>query len=223
MPRRQSRAEAAIEARLQEVDPKSYRYEVLVAARAFRASWVALGEHLTKVREEHLYRAWGYGSFEAYARRELHLRRDTANKLTRSFGFVRDHRPEVLEEAATREIPPLDVVDLLAQARERAKVSREQFDGIQREVFESDAPPSRQAVVRRFREVDPEAFKRGSRRTVTGVGDVPVDVRKAMLLAERLKELLEAMPEVPLDVLRGASRVADHLRERFEAGRRQSA
>ena len=89
MDRQRSRTEVEMEAQLKTLDPSSERYATLSAARDFKASWVALGELLTRVREGSLYREWGYSSFEAYARRELRIRQDTANKLTRSFSFLR--------------------------------------------------------------------------------------------------------------------------------------
>lgn len=223
MPRRHSRAEAEIQSRLEGMDPGSQRYQVLLTARDFRASWVKLGEQLTEVRENQQYRGWGYTTFDAYCRRELRLRNDTANKLTRSFGFMRDHQPEALEERTVRELPPLDVVDLLSQARERAKISDRDFASIQEEVFAPDAAPTRNSVVRRLREVDPEAFRGPARTKAAEDGEASVDVRKALLLAERLAELLEGVSDLPPAALEGARTAARLLKQRFEASRKLSA
>ncbi len=223
MPRRHSRAEAEIQARLEGLDPESPRYQVLLTARDFRASWVKLGEQLTEVREKQQHRGWGYPSFEAYCRRELRLRQETANKLTRSFGFMRDHQPAALEERAARELPPLDVVDLLSQARERAKISDRDFATIQEEVFATDAAPTRNSVVKRLREVDPEAFRGTVRPKASESGEVSVDMRKALLLAERLAELLEGVHDLPAAALEGARTAARLLKQRFEATRKLSA
>jgi len=224
MGRRHSRAEAEIEARLETLEPGSYRHQVLVAARDFRASWVALGEHLTAVRESQDYRGWGYTSFDAYCRRELRLRNDTVNKLTRSYGFMRDHQREVLEARTERELPPLDVVDLLSQTRERAKISDRQFAEIQEEVFAPEAAPTRNTVVRRLREVDPEAFRSTSRpKASEASGEPSVDLKKALLLAERLQQLVESLPDLPSAAVDGARTAARLLKQRFESERRESA
>lgn len=193
--RRKSRSEVEMEVQLEQLDPASPRYEVLLAARDFKASWIALGEKLTKVRESNAFTAWGYSDFETYCRRELHIKRDTANKLTRSYAFLRDHQPNVLESPSqARELPPLDVVDLLSRAREKATVSDEQFDEIRRDVFAEDQPPpSRAAVVKRFREVDPDAFKTPKKPAVKPGDGGPAEVKKALLLAERLGTVLEAL------------------------------
>src|SRR4051812_45199566 len=107
MGRRHNRSEAEMSAQLEALDPASARYQVLAAARQFKAFWVDLGERLTQVRESYAFTQWGYTSFEAYCRRELHIKQDTANKLTRSFAFLRDHEPTVLERRDTHELPPL--------------------------------------------------------------------------------------------------------------------
>src|SRR5688572_16486056 len=164
MARRKSRAEVEIEAQLQTLDPDSERHQVLSAARDFKVAWVALGNLLTQVRESGTWREWGYSSFEAYCRRELRLRQDTANKLTRSFAFLRDHEPSAMELRPERELPPLDVVDLLSRAQERTKVSEEQLAAITEEVFSEEGPlPTRSGVVKRFRELDPDAFRAAPR------------------------------------------------------------
>ncbi|MEM6730860.1 MAG: hypothetical protein AAF658_04855 [Myxococcota bacterium] len=193
--RRKSRSEVEMEVRLEQLDPESSRYRVLLAARDFKASWIALGEKLTRVRESNAFTEWGYSDFETYCRRELHIKRDTANKLTRSYAFLRDHQPAALEQPpVARELPPLDVVDLLTRARERAKVSDEQFEEIRRDVFSEDQPPpTRAAVVKRFREVDPDAFRTPQKPKAKPGEGGPAEVKKALLLAERLESVLESL------------------------------
>lgn len=222
MNRRRTRGEVEIEAKLQTMQPGSERYRVLAAARDFKASWVALGELLTEVRENEAFHAWGYKSFDAYCRAELRIKADTANKLTRSFAFVRDHEPAALSERTERELPPLDVVDLLARARERSKVSDSQFDTIREEVFSPEGQAlTRGEVVKRFREHDPEAFKSAPKAKPVGAGNA--DVRKTLLLAERVESLLDTIDGVSREAKRAAQTVTAELRSLFEDSRRQSA
>ena len=213
MARRTSRGEAEIEARLRTLDPNSERYKVLAATRDFKASWVALGSILTEVRERGIYKDWGYTTFETYCRRELRIKKDTAIKLTRSFSFLRDHEPDSLDVRS--ELPPLDVVDLLSRARERTKVSDEQLRDIQEEIFSAEKMPTRGQVMKRFREVDPEAF-RSAPRPAKSAGQQEGDVRKALLLAERLCEVMESIQTVDPETSNRARSVVASLRRIFE-------
>jgi len=232
MPRRRTRGEIEIESRLKTMDPESSRYRVLAAARDFKASWVALGAQLTRVREDGSFTAWGYSSFEAYCRRELRLRQDTANKLTRSFAFIRDHEPDALAERDEHELPPLDVVDLLTRARDKASVTDDDLASIRQEVFEPDAHPTRHQVIKRFREIDPDAFRAKPRivpdepEEAANDSDAPVDadeVRKALVIAERLLDLVRQNPGVSSQCREGMKLVVAELSAQQESLRRKSA
>lgn len=224
MARRKSRAEAEIEARLKTLDPSSERFRILVAARDFKAAWVAFGEFLTKVRESSRYKSWGYDTFEIYCRQELRLRQDTANKLTRSFAYLRDHEPAVVRNRE-REMPPLDVVDLMSRAAERTKVTPSQLGEIHEEVFAPEVDyPSRNQVVKRFREIDPEAFKGTPRGPAdASKGRQAQELRKALLLAERLQALLEEQGGVSDKALTGVRQAAIELRQLFEASQEKKS
>ena len=215
MTRRRSKAEVEMENLLRTLDPSSERFRVLAAARDFKASWVILGEILTTVRDSNAFKEWGYSSFEAYARRELRLRADTAAKLTRSYSFLKEHEPQALETRQEKELPPLDVVDLLTRARERAKVSDEDIQSIQQEVFEDGANPTRHAVVKRFREIDPDAF-RGKPRAPKEAGGSE-DLRKALLLGERFETLVVEHPALSDNAKQVLSQVVAEVRQAFEA------
>jgi len=221
MPRRRTRAEVEIEAKLDALDPSSKRHQVLSAVRDFKASWVVVGEELTKVREKSLFEGWGYTNFETYCRRELRIKNDTANRLTRSFSFLRDHEPTALDERQQRELPPLDVVDLLSQARERAQIKPSELDTIRQEVFDPDtAVPTKGQVVKRFREIDPDAFKPPPRESKP---DASAELRKALLLAERLQSILEILPRISREAIQNVRTLVSELREKFEKTRQKSA
>jgi len=215
--RQQTRTEKEMEDRLLRLKPGSERYEVLASARRFKAAWVEFADKLTAVREAGEWREWGYASFEVYARRELHLKRDTVNKLTRSFAFLRDHAAIELADRETRELPPLEVVDLLSRAKERTTVTPKQLEKIQRDVFDmGGASPTRGDVLKRFREIDPQAF----RATPQAAGG-EADVRKALLLAERLGALLGEMAAVSSLAQGGVKQAITELRGIFEQTRKK--
>lgn len=216
MTRRRTRAEAEMEETLSGLDPSSFRYQVLSIAKDFKVIWVEMGELLTKVREAGTYKEWGYASFEAYCRREIRIRQDTANKLTRSFSFVRDHEPTALAQREQNELPPLDVVDLLSRAKERTQVPDEQLDSIRQEVFHNEANPTRQKLMKRFREIDPEAFRSKKKDEVKPDAADP-DMRKAVLIAERLLALLEPGPSISDQCKESMRSVVGELNSLLEA------
>ena len=213
-----SRTTAEMEADLRRLDPGSQRFKVLSCARDFKASWLKLAEELTRVREQKAYEGWGYSSFEAYARRELRLRQDTAHKLTRSFVFLRDREPTALQHRAERELPSLDVVDLLSRARERTSVDDEALSEIQAEVFAPDANPTRHSVVKRLREYDPEAFR--SQRKPPENDDAEggdkvntdADLKKCLVIGERLNELVSNHSQISNASKTGLETLLDELR-----------
>ena len=215
MTRSRSKAEVEMENLLGTLDPSSERFRVLAAARDFKASWVMLGEILTTVRDSNAYKGWGYVNFEAYARRELRLRSDTASKLTRSYSFLKEHEPQALQTRQEKDLPPLDVVDLLTRARDRAKVSDEDVQAIREEVFEDGANPTRHAVVKRFREIDPDAF-RGKPRAPKEAGGSD-ELRKALLLGERFETLVTQHSALSDNAKKVLSQVVDEVRQAFEA------
>lgn len=94
-----SRTEASMAEQLARLSPSSRRYQTLKAAIAFKRSWVKLAEHLSEVRRSGEFKEWGYRSLEAYAAQELHIKRDTVKKLTRSYEFLSEHESPMLQRA----------------------------------------------------------------------------------------------------------------------------
>jgi hypothetical protein len=112
-----TKVDEALERSIQEHADDPERADMLRRARAFKSSWLELGHSLAQVRQERAYERWGYDSFEDYVTRELHLKRETADKLTASFGFLRQHAPEVLErDGVSAPIPTYQAVDFLSRA-----------------------------------------------------------------------------------------------------------
>lgn len=201
----ESRGHAELGARLQTLEPGSPRHAVVAAAHKFKASWLELAGQLTRLRASKAFGAWGYATFADYCRKELHIREQTADKLTRSYGYLRDRAPAVLDASteATQALPPLDVVSLLSQARERTNVSSEALAALEGEVLGGDGGHSRGQLLRKLRKMDPEAFAaRGKEGTdaaapaASNLPALPVDahqLRKVVLLAERLESLLQQL------------------------------
>lgn len=191
-----TRTEAAMEERLESLEPGSKRYEVLACAIEFKRSWLHLARHLAEVRGRAMYKEWGYRTFEAYAQHELFIRRDTAQKLVRSFDFLSSHEQPLLkklEEPGDHDrpvapLPNFGALDILAEARENPNLTERDYKEIRDTVFRDDPAPS--AVRKLVKERAPEPVKPKN--------EDPTDrLRKCLGLAERLYGMLleEEVPD----------------------------
>jgi len=97
------------------------RADTLSKARAFKRTWLELAEALTRVSDKRLWAGWGYPDFDAYCRKELHLRGSTVAKLLGSYRFLETSAPRVIErardiESFTNTIPSLPTVEFVKRA-----------------------------------------------------------------------------------------------------------
>ena len=98
------------------------RAHMLHVARNFKASWIELAESLTDTRKSGAWKKWGFASFDEYAKKELHLRQETVDKLTGSFSFLKARAPQVLSRDALEEsVPTYQAVDYLRKAAARSE------------------------------------------------------------------------------------------------------
>ena len=90
---------------------------------------------------------WGFSDFDAYCRKELHLRSSTVAKLLGSYRFLETSAPRVIERARGPEreqapIPSMASVEFVKKATDRNAADPETLETIQREAFDEgmDAP-----------------------------------------------------------------------------------
>jgi hypothetical protein len=144
-----SRTEQQLAARIDELPEGSLRRRLLEGARRFKASWVELGKLLSEVKRSGAWQGWGFKDFESYCTRELFIRRQTAEKLTQSYGFLQRHEPELVEQPG-RAAPPFEVVEVLSRAEAQGRLPagswRELRDGI------LEQPPAPAALARQLAE-----------------------------------------------------------------------
>ncbi len=180
-------------------DPE--RAELLRRARHFKASWIELGEALTGLKRSGGWKAWGYDSFDAYAKSELHLRQDTVDKLTGCYAFLQRRAPGVLTRDPLHEpIPSYQAVDFLRRAEATEDAPRDALAEIRRRVIDEGAPAA--SVSRAYRDVVFPLDDAGRRaRDVAGLRNV----------AKRLRELLEDTNAVPRKLAREVSGALDRL------------
>jgi len=149
---------AKAEEALRHQDPE--RAEAIARVRRFKAGWYELASMLTELRKNEKWKRWGHSSFEDYYRRELHLRRETVDKLTGSFTFLQKRAPEVLDrDGSSAPLPSYQSVDFLRRAEEESKAGDDTLSELRGKVFDEAMPLSQ--LARRYNEVlfplDPEA------------------------------------------------------------------
>ena len=182
-------------------DPE--RAELIRRARRFKASWLELAEELTSARRRERWRGWGYDSFESYVRSELHLKPETADKLTGSYVYLQRSAPAVLHrDLLTEPVPSYQAVDFLRRAEEGGSADRGTIDELRRRALDEAA--SAGALAREYGEtvfpIEP-AMRRA--RELAGLRNVTV----------RLRELLSGTDVVSPKLARSVSSALDKLLE----------
>ncbi len=185
-----------------EVPPGSLRHTVILTAKRFKSSWVELGKMLVQVRDQALFEEWGYPSFESYCLAELKIRKQTAYKLTRSFGFLDRHEQDAVRQPDITEVaPPFEVVEVLAQAEERGQLSAQEYKSIRDSIWNQERPPSemRRELTERFPPPAPEA----------PTGDQLV--KRHVSLAKKLALELQGNKKVPRAIVERALALVEDL------------
>lgn len=213
-----SRTEIAMSERLASLDPSSKRHRTLEIALEFKRSWVRLAKHLAEIRAGKLYREWGYRTFEAYGKHELHLKKETVTKLVRSYEFLNQHERQTLDqvereadeevvEAPPPELPSYQALDILAEARQNPNLPEADYRELRDQVFRDDPPPSTLRKMVKEKAPEPEKPKEEPGK----------NLRKALGMAERLYGLLleEGVPE---GVQQSAEELVGGLRRLLEDG-----
>ena len=212
MPR--TKTEAALADAEREHATDEERAELLARARRFKASWMELAEALTAVRRSSAWKRWGYGTFEDYTRKELHLRPETVDKLTGSFSFLQNRAPEVLTRAPSQPLPSYQAIDFLRRAEEQEGAPAEAVAELRRRVIDEGA--ALPAVTRKYREV---IFPLADEEREAE------EARKLRSAARRLADLLASAASVPnvpkrlvKEVAEAVGRLVEALGESAESG-----
>lgn len=203
-----SEAQEQIEARLAQLEPGSDRYELLRSARDFKAAWVNLGEKLTMVLEQKLYEQWNYSTYEEYCEEELRIRKGTAYKLTRSYSFLRDNEPQILDsnQPVTNVIPQYEVADLLRQAHESENIDADTYADLREQACQPEM--TKAAFMRQVREADPVTFQPPKPKPNQ-------DLKKALSLVRRLKATAETIDGLWDDIGEAIATIETNLEDRI--------
>jgi hypothetical protein len=204
-----TKAEAAIARARDEVEPASFRHEVLSAAQRFKSSWVELGSVLVRVRDEGLFDGWGFASFEAYCAKELRIKKQTALKLTSSYAFLARHEKALLDGRVesggpkAARVPAFEVISVLAGAEERGLLNDGDYREMREEIWGGERPAA--SVVRDL----------ASRFPQPPPPEPPADlvVRRLAHAARKLASDLRACRRVPAAVAERAVALAEDVEE----------
>ncbi|MFT3915942.1 MAG: hypothetical protein QM704_18105 [Anaeromyxobacteraceae bacterium] len=130
--------------RAEQLPEGSLRRRALEGARGFKAAWVEFGRLLSEVKRRGVWREWGHASFEQYCAKELFIRRQTAEKLTASFGFLERHEPALVRERPDGEhrAPAFEVVEVLSRAEAAGRLSGSDWKDLREEVLEQPMTPA---------------------------------------------------------------------------------
>ncbi len=135
-----TKTDQMMEDRMIAVSADPERSDTLQKARAFKRTWLELAEALSRVNERKLWEKWGFSDFDAYCRKELHLRGSTVSKLLGSYRFLETSAPKVIERARTDHfeapIPSIATVEFVQKATTEGKADEETIRTIHRSAFE---------------------------------------------------------------------------------------
>src|SRR5687767_12202491 len=138
-----TKTDRQMEDRMMAVANDPMRADTLQKARSFKRTWLELAEALTKVQAGQSWQNWGFTDFDAYCRKELHLRGSTVAKLLGSYRFLETSAPRVIERARVDNydapIPSLATVDFVQKATEKGAADQETLETIHRVAFEEGA------------------------------------------------------------------------------------
>jgi hypothetical protein len=137
-----TKTDRAMEDQLLAVANDPERADTLAKARAFKRTWLELADSLARVQKKESWQRWGFTDFDAYCRKELHLRRSTVDKLLGSYRFLESAAPKVLERARDQPnapIPSLAAVQFVEKATERGAADDETMNTIRAVAFDEGA------------------------------------------------------------------------------------
>jgi len=204
-----TKTDRAMEDRMLAVSADPERADTLAKARAFKRTWLELAEALNRANDKRLWEKWGFSDFDAYCRKELHLRASTVAKLLGSYRFLESSAPRVIERARADHfeapIPSLPAVEFVKRATEKGTADEETLRSIHRVAFDEGAEAP--VLTRKFGELafpqtDRERKEKlraqiaaAARRLSTLIAEpgAPVPKQLAIKVEETVGELLEAV------------------------------
>jgi regulator of replication initiation timing len=201
-----------IERRMDGIDSKSLRYQVLQNVKDFKTSWIGLGQALYAVWKDKLYKEWGYSQFDAYTSKEIGIRKQTAMKLLKSYYFLEKEEPEHLkknlsEDITPEKVPSHETVNALRLASKRKDIDRADYVRMKENVFTSgkDARDVRVALTQLIKERDelePEEAHAKRRMAV---------IKRLVSLLKSVRQEIKITKLLPAEIIKDADRLINKL------------
>jgi len=204
-----TKTDMMMEDRMLAVSADPVRADTLAKARAFKRTWLELAEALSKVSEAKLWEKWGFSDFDAYCRKELHLRGSTVAKLLGSYRFLETSAPRVIERARTDHyeapIPSIATVEFVEKATAAGHADEETLRTITKAAFDDGLekpmlakkfgelvfPVTKQEQKEKLRAAIASTARRLS--ALIAENGAPVPKQLAIKVEETIGELLEAV------------------------------
>ena len=204
-----TKTDRMMEDRMHSVSSDPVRADTLQKARSFKRTWLELAEALSRVNDKRLWESWGFSDFDAYCRKELHLRSATVAKLLGSYRFLETSAPKVIERARTDHfeapIPSIATVEFVQKATAEGHADEETLRTIHHSAFEEGL--EKPMLARKFGElVFPQTDRdkrekmraqlaQAARRLSSLLAEEgsPVPRQLAVRVEETIGELLEAI------------------------------
>lgn len=204
-----TKTDMMMEDRMIAVSADPVRADTLAKARAFKRTWLELAEALSKVTDQKLWEKWGFSDFDAYCRKELHLRGSTVAKLLGSYRFLETSAPRVIERARTDHyeapIPSIATVEFVEKATAAGHADEETLRTITKAAFDDGLekpmlakkfgelvfPQTKQEAKEKMRAAIAATARRLS--ALIAENGAPVPKQLAIKVEETIGELLEAI------------------------------
>jgi len=97
------------------------------------ASWVELAALLEQVKDEKLYKEWGFKNFSDYCSEELFFGKSVASDMLQGRAFIEEHFPELIS-VKTEKIPGYNEIALLRRAKKK-NIAEKDFEELKDDLF----------------------------------------------------------------------------------------
>jgi hypothetical protein len=202
-----------IEGKMEGMDEQSIRYKVLQNAKNFKTSWIELGQSLYSVYKDKLYKDWEFLTFDAYAAKEVGIKKTTALKLLQSYYFLEKEEPTYLmkrkeatdaDDAAT--VPTYEAVNVLRAAKNK-KIDGVEYARLKKDVLENgkDAVEVKRdlsAMIKEREELEPEEARRQKKVST---------IRRFLATLKTLKRDIELSKLVPASIIKDAASLINKI------------
>ena len=193
------------------------RQRVLDYSKAFKTSWVGLGQALYAVYEDKLFHGWGHEKFEHYTEQEVGLKKEVATRLLKTYIFLEGDEPAFFKEGFVEErevsrLPGYDELNVLDLAKGKKELPIEDYNKLKKGVFEDGkyAGEVRKDLSTMMKEraiVDPEQEREDRNRAA---------VKKLISSIKTFKKDAESLKLIPHGIVVEADELLEKLQSQID-------